>query len=91
MRHNDPSNRIKNNHRHYIIQRTLSQRIKFEIAKRKAYTKLKLRESEDRVKRGQCALTHRINSMCASPQNPVLEVADGDNKVKPIESKQRGD
>ncbi len=35
----------------------LSQSIKFEIAKRKAYTKLKLRESEDRVKRGQCALT----------------------------------
>ncbi len=35
--------------------------MKVEIAKRKAYTKLKLRESEDRVKRGQCALTpHQI-------------------------------
>lgn len=39
----------------------LSQRIKVEIAKRKAYTKLKLRESEDRVKRGQGALTLQIN------------------------------
>lgn len=67
--------------------KTPSQSIKVEKAKRKAYTKLKLRESADRVKRGQCALTHRINSMCANPQNPVLEVADGDNKVKPIESK----
>ena len=46
-----------------------------------------IRESEDRVKRGQCALTHRINSMCANPKNPVLEVADSDNKVKPMESK----
>lgn len=24
---------------------------------------------------------------CANPKNPVLEVADGDNKVKPMESK----
>ena len=40
---------------------TLSQRIEVEIAKRKAYTKLKLRESADRVKRGQCALTLQMN------------------------------
>ncbi len=59
----DTKQLLRNNHRHYIIRETLSQSIKFEIAKRKAYTKLKLRESEDRVKRGQCALTHRMNSM----------------------------
>ena len=45
----------------------LSQRIKVEIAKRKAYTKLKLRESADRVKRGQCALTLQMNWSRAKP------------------------
>ena len=80
MRHNDPSNHIKNYHRHYIIRETLSQSIKVEIAKRKAYTKLKLRESADRVKRGQCALTLQINWSCSKTLKPVSEVADGDNK-----------
>jgi len=65
LRHNEPSNHIRNNHRHYIIRETLSQSIKVEIAKRKAYTKLKLKESEDRVKRGQCALTHNMKLCCA--------------------------
>ena len=63
MRHKDSSNRFTNNHGHYITIKTPSQSIKVEKAKRKAYTKLKLRESADRVKRGQCALIHRINSM----------------------------